>query len=97
MPVCVRCLGIYLGAFLGLALYPVIKNVRSLEFPSKWWLLACFGPIGIDGIAQVLHLYPSPHWLRLLTGALCGGIAMFYVVPGLNDVVRIINKENNLF
>jgi uncharacterized membrane protein len=94
MPVCVRCFGIYFGAFVALILFPLFRDVRTLKFPRKIWLFLCFGPIGIDGIAQVIHLYPSPHWLRLLTGMLCGGIAMIFILPGFNDVVRIIMRED---
>lgn len=92
LPVCVRCLGIYAGIFLGLIIYPFIKNVRSTNLPAKWWLLLCFVPIGIDGISSTLHLYASPHWLRLLTGILCGGVAISFVIPGLNDALKSLTE-----
>lgn len=94
LPVCVRCLGIYLGAFLAVLFYPLYDNIKSTKMPQKKLLILCFAPIAIDGIAQVLHLYPSPHWLRLLTGVICGSIAMLFILPGLNDAARIIMEDN---
>ncbi|MEW5821666.1 MAG: DUF2085 domain-containing protein [Cyanobacteriota bacterium] len=93
LPVCVRCFGIYFGAFIGLLVYPFFKSIKSTSIPKKAWLLLCFLPIGIDGICSTIHIYSSPHWLRLITGILCGGVAMYYIIPGLNDVVRIV-KDN---
>ena len=93
LPVCVRCFGIYFGAFFALAIYPLFKNVKSNILPSKWWLLMCFVPIGIDGISSVVHLYASPHWLRLLTGAICGGVAMCFILPGFNEITKKVQED----
>jgi uncharacterized membrane protein len=71
-----------------------MKSVKSLVMPSKCWLLLVFLPIGIDGVSQALGLYASPHWLRFLTGVLCGGTAMFYIIPGFNEVIKMINEKN---
>lgn len=92
LPVCVRCLSIYLGFFLGAVIYPLIKKVGSSKMPSLHWLIPCFVPIGIDGISQLFHLYPSPHWLRLITGLLCGGISVFFIIPGFNEAIKSLNK-----
>lgn len=95
LPVCVRCFGIYFGAFIALLIYPMIKNVKSLEFPRKIWLIPCFLPMIFEGVAKVIHLYPSPHWLRLTTGMLCGGIAIFFILPGFNEAYNIITKNKD--
>lgn len=94
LPVCVRCLGIYLGAFLGLLIMPIFMHIKSSKFPSKWWLILCFLPIGIDGISSTIHLYSSPHWLRLITGLLCGGVAMLFILPGLNELASSIERAD---
>lgn len=92
LPVCVRCLGIYLGAVIGLVIYPLIKNIKSTKIPPKWLLLVCFVPIGIDGICSALHVYASPHWIRLLTGLICGILSMYFIIPGINDAVRLVKE-----
>ncbi|MGD9580505.1 MAG: DUF2085 domain-containing protein [Vampirovibrionia bacterium] len=92
LPVCVRCFGLYLGTVIALVIYPVIKSVRSTKLPSKWLLLVCFVPIGIDGICSALHVYPSSHWSRLITGFICGFIAIYFIIPGINDAVNLIKE-----
>lgn len=94
LPVCVRCFGIYFGAFLGLVIYPLIRSIKSTNLPNKYWLALCFGPIALDGISSLLHLYASPHWLRLLTGIICGAVAMYYIVPGLNELAKTFLGED---
>lgn len=94
LPVCVRCLGVYIGAFIGVLIMPLLMNIKTSKFPSKWWLLLCFVPIGIDGICSTIHLYASPHWLRLITGILCGSIAMLYIIPGLNELASNMQDDD---
>lgn len=64
-PVCARCMGIYIGVIVGLAV-------------SFFWmppLLACVAlllPLSVDGIAQSLTQYESSNGRRLITGLLFG-------------------------
>jgi uncharacterized membrane protein len=95
MPVCVRCTGIYLGVFLGTLIYPIFKKINSTDVPEfkYYWIL--FTPLLVDGVAQLLHLYPSPHYVRLATGILAAGGLVFYALPVANQIYNhLINKED---
>lgn len=86
LPVCVRCLGIYAGFLLGLLLYPAFKNPGEKRIPKTKFALIFFIPIFFDGISQILGLYNSPHYVRLLTGILASSASLFYILPILNQI-----------
>jgi uncharacterized membrane protein len=76
LPLCARCTGMYLGAFLALMFQ--LPNQKNGGMPSKK-MLAFFGFLvllfGIDGLNSYLHLIPNApslyepqNWLRLATG-----------------------------
>ncbi|MEM4728949.1 MAG: DUF2085 domain-containing protein [Thermoplasmata archaeon] len=69
MPYCARCTGIFLGLALGTAL--------SLYFVVElrlWQILLGLGPLGLDGGGQLLGLWESTNPVRIVTGALAGGV-----------------------
>lgn len=84
-PLCARCTGMYLGAFLVfLMLWLTGRQRWSLlpPFPILLTLMVFVGIMGIDGVNSYLHFFPNaPHvyeprnWLRLLTG-MGTGLAM---------------------
>ncbi|MDD3013945.1 MAG: DUF2085 domain-containing protein [Candidatus Gastranaerophilales bacterium] len=88
MPVCIRCLGIYLGIPIGSVIYPFFRKINSIKLPNPKLLLIFFIPIIIDGIAQTLNLYPSPHYIRLLTGIWASGGLVFWALPMLNQFYK---------
>ena len=80
LPLCARCTGMYLGAFVGLA-FQAGRGRRLGGFPRPG-ILVLFGVFALafmaDGINSFLSLasfmglepvYPSQNWLRLATGA----------------------------
>jgi len=84
-PLCARCTGMYLGAFLVFLVLWLAGRLRwSLlpPFPILLTLIGFVGLMGIDGVNSYLHFFPNaPHiyeprnWLRLLTG-MGTGLAM---------------------
>src|SRR3990170_8977714 len=65
LPLCARCTGIYLGAMVTLAVFPLAGRGRSASFPGKA-ILAAFAVFGagfaVDGINSYLSLFPGlPH------------------------------------
>jgi len=97
MPVCARDFGIY-GAMLlaGLA-YPFFRKLDGKELSPAIWLILAMVPIGLDGGIQLLSdlhwvpfAYESTNMIRLLTGAIAGGVAAFYAIPLL---INLISKE----
>ena len=43
-------------------------------------------PLGIDFSLTFFGIWENTHTSRLLTGALLGSVAVFYVMPGLMDL-----------
>jgi uncharacterized membrane protein len=86
LAVCSRCTGLYAGFAFTLLLYPLIRSLRTTTTPPPSWLLLAAVPLGIDFSLTFFGIWENTHTSRLLTGALLGSVAVFYVVPGLMDL-----------
>ena len=86
LAVCSRCTGLYAGFAFTLLLYPLIRSLRTTTSPPRSWLLLAAVPLGIDFSLTFFGIWENTHTSRLLTGALLGSVAVFYVVPGLMDL-----------
>jgi uncharacterized membrane protein len=84
--VCARCTGLYCGFTLLLMLYPIVRPLRSASVPSPKWLYLAAAPLFIDFSLTFLGIWQNTHTSRLLTGLLLGGVAVFYVMPGLVEL-----------
>jgi uncharacterized membrane protein len=93
LSVCARCSGIYLGFFLGLALFPWLRKKGRLSLPSARAFLLVSAPIVLDTAANFLRLWPTPGVVRLVTGLLWGAILPFYFIPGLVDLFMTRRKN----
>lgn len=83
--VCARCFGLYAGFALGVALYPLAREITGRETPARKWLFSALVPVGIDFALGFVGLWENTHLSRAATGALLGAVVAFYVVPGLVD------------
>lgn len=81
--VCARCTGVYGGFTLMLLLYPLIGSLKNTVTPPRSWLFLAAIPLAIDVGVNVAGFWQNTHTSRLLTGALLGGAAVFYVMPGI--------------
>jgi len=81
--VCARCTGVYGGFTLLLLLYPLIGSLKNTVTPPRSWLFLAAIPLAIDVGVNVAGFWQNTHTSRLLTGALLGGAAVFYVMPGI--------------
>src|SRR5215216_1069266 len=86
LAVCSRCTGLYAGFAFTLLLYPLIRSLRTTTTPPRSWLLLAAMPLGVDFSLTFFGIWENTHTSRLLTGALLGSVAVFYVVPGLVDL-----------
>ena len=86
LAVCARCTGLYAGFVFTLLLYPLVRSLRTTTTPPPSWLFLAAVPLGIDFSLTFLGIWENTHTSRLLTGALLGSVAVFYVVPGLMDL-----------
>lgn len=92
-PLCARCTGMYLGAFLVFLVLWLGGRLRRSLLPPLPLLLALLGFVvlmGLDGINSYLHFFPNaPHiytprnWLRLTTGMGTGLAMGLITLPAL--------------
>jgi uncharacterized membrane protein len=93
LAVCSRCTGLYAGFALALVLYPLIRPLRTVEWPPREWLILAALPMAIDFGLTFLGVWENTHTSRLLTGLLLGGASVFYVMPGLMELISRKNRE----
>lgn len=97
LPLCSRCMGMYLGVMLSFAYFIARRRGRAAQFPP-WPILVClllFGAVfAVDGLNSYLHLFPAApglyepsNALRLISGALMGVLLGAVVYPGFNQTV----------
>jgi uncharacterized membrane protein len=95
LPLCARCTGTFLAAFLGAAFLFVIGRGRSASWPPAWiagMLALTIIPWGLDGLnsyltffPQLPHLYQPQNWLRLTTGTFLGLAVATLFLPAINQ------------
>ena len=86
LAVCSRCTGIYFGFAFTLLLYPLLRSLRTTETPARKWLFMAAAPLAIDFSLTFFGIWQNTHTSRLLTGALLGSTAVFYVMPGIMEL-----------
>ena len=86
LAVCARCTGIYAGFAFTLLLYPLIRSLRNTATPPRGLLILSALPLAIDFSLTFFGIWENTHTSRLLTGALLGSVAVFYVMPGIIDL-----------
>lgn len=96
LAVCARCTGLYAGFGLTWLLYPLVRPLRSVEWPRREWLLVAALPTAIDFALTFSGLWDNTHTSRLLTGMLLGGASVFYVIPGLMELTSRKTRETSL-
>jgi len=95
LAVCQRDIAIYLAALLaGLAFALLRRQLRPLSV--KAFILLCV-PIALDGLGQLLALWESVWWSRVVSGTLFGVACVWLAYPhieaGMNDVLRVTEQE----
>src|SRR6267143_1144615 len=84
--VCARCTGLYAGFTVATLCYPLLRSLRRTDTPERRWLFIAAAPLAVDFSLGFFGLWENTHLSRLLTGALLGSVAVFYVMPGLVDL-----------
>ncbi len=88
MAICARCTALYLSFWVVGLLYG-LWGLLPFGWRYRWpplslrWLLLLSLPMIVDGTGQLLGLYTSTNFLRLVTGALAGGGFGLFVYPNL--------------
>lgn len=84
--VCARCTGLYAGFTVATLGYPLVRSLRITDAPPRRWLFVAAVPMAIDFSLGYFGIWENTHLSRLLTGALLGSVAVFYVMPGQLDL-----------
>ncbi|MFW5872945.1 MAG: DUF2085 domain-containing protein [bacterium] len=94
MPVCHRCLGIYLGALLGVVGFLFYRNMKLSYF------LISMLPMALDGGTQLVGLRESNSIIRLATGGIAGTACALFIIPSMfqlmNDYEKFLKKKYNI-
>lgn len=85
LAVCSRCTGLYAGFAFTLLIYPLLRSLRNASFPPRRLLFLAALPLLLDFSLTFFGIWENTHTSRLLTGALLGSVAVFYVMPGIVD------------
>jgi uncharacterized membrane protein len=86
LAVCARCFGLYVGALVGVAAYPLARPLARRDLPERAWLIAAAVPTSIDFALGFFGVWENTHLSRFLTASLLGVVLAFYIVPGLVDL-----------
>ena len=95
--VCARCLGIYAGFLLGTFIFPLVKGFSKPTMPKAKILIFLSIPIFIDATGNLVGLWISSDWMRLLTGIIWAIILPFYFLAGLTDYFLQKKKRTNSY
>lgn len=87
MAVCSRCLGIYLGFFIGTVLFPFVKGFSKISIPKTEVFVLVTLPLAIDTAGNFFSFWMTPGWFRLVLGVVWGLILPFFFIPGVWEAV----------
>lgn len=90
LPVCARCLGIYLGFLIGIIGARLFIQYKPIP-PGRFWLLGLALPTMVEFILEKAGLIHGSLILRSAIGAATGFIVPFYVLPALTE---LMNRQN---
>jgi uncharacterized membrane protein len=94
--VCARCTGVYLGAVVGLLIYPLRVRIDNETMPSRVLLMAGVAPLAIDGLANLTRIYSSSMNVRAATGVITGVVVAWFILPGLVSIAGVSGKRGPL-
>ena len=102
LAVCHRCTGIYLGALAGLLLIPLLSRVLygkanglfRVRIQNRGPLLLAFALMAADVGGELMGIRNSTPMSRFLTGAFCGIVAPFYLLPAIFEIFVRVSKES---
>jgi uncharacterized membrane protein len=84
--VCTRCFGFYGGFFLGIVLYPFVRNLRDTEPLPRFWLFAAMIPMGVDWSLTFFDVWENTAYSRFFTGLILGAACAFFIVPAFVEI-----------
>ena len=82
LPLCARCLGLYLSFFIGviIAIFNINWLINFKAYQIILFLVICIIPLLIDGFTQLHKLRKSNNVLRLITGLITGFSSSIFLI-----------------
>ncbi len=98
--VCNRCTGIYLGALIGIQVFPFVVQFPEgalskdgmAKTPPRLLLFVALATVAADVGLDWLGIWQNTPVSRFLTGGFCGIVAAFFLLP---PVLEIFTKAAN--
>ena len=94
LAVCNRCTGIYLGALIGIMVFPLFVSLTNgvltpdarAKTPRRLFLFVALALVALDVGLDWLGIRSNTPVSRFLTGGICGIVAAFYLLPPLFEI-----------
>ena len=91
--VCSRCFGVYFGIVLGIAIYPLFRQIDTVEPIPRVWLFLSLIPIGIDWSLTAFGIWENTQFSRLATGLILGAACAVFIIPALVEITRNLTRR----
>lgn len=79
---CSRCTAIYAAFLLGVAIYPFIRKLNSIDLPSLLYLGIGVAALMVDVGLDLLDIHKNTFITRDISGFIIGVVLPFYIIPG---------------
>ncbi len=83
--VCSRCIGVYFGLVVGVAVYPLFRQISEVEPISRIWLILSMIPIGVDWSLTYFGFWENSFLSRFVTGLILGVACAVFLVPAASE------------
>jgi uncharacterized membrane protein len=93
--VCSRCFGVYFGLLAGVATYPLLRTLDSVEPLPRFWLFLSMVPISIDWSLGVFGIWENNHLSRFITGLILGVGCAVFIIPALVEIARNLSRKSS--
>ncbi|MFN0156579.1 MAG: DUF2085 domain-containing protein [Bacteroidota bacterium] len=90
LAVCARCSAIYFAFLFGLFCYPIVRDLSSIQLPSRTLLAVAALPMLLDVLFGLLGLHTVTLTTRMVTGSLFGIVLPFFLLPAAVGAVQEI-------
>jgi uncharacterized membrane protein len=91
--VCSRCFGFYGGFLLGIAIYPLIRQLDNTDAFPRIWLFLAMIPMGVDWSLGYFEIWENTHLSRTITGGILGIACALFIVPAIVEISYFVGQK----